>query len=55
MILRNIDITRPQGQEKSVLLRTQPGCDIQQLALQYVLLHHVKELEGDGIRELVRA
>ncbi len=55
MILRNIDITRPQGQEESVLLRTQPGCDIQQLALQHVLLQHVKELEGDGISELVRA
>ena len=48
MILRDIDITRPQAQEDSVLIRTEPGCDIGELVLERLLLSHVKELVQDG-------
>lgn len=56
MILRNFDITRPQGPKESVLLRTEPGCEIGELAMQHLLLHHVKEIqfEGGSIGTIIR-
>lgn len=50
MTLRDIDLVRPQGEPGSALLRTEPGCEIGELALQRITLHNLESeiVNGGG-------